>query len=224
MKKKQIVSLAMASIMSITAIGGSVGAARACESIPEDSLCKEGLYEGLTADEIEELKALGFTEDALNGIVTDDTEITDDETLFDEEFDSFYYEEFTDAEKAELEEDGLIDEWNNSIDGQAPSGLYVYNGDLVGNTAKVEELLKDDGSIQPRGKISTAVKAFKKVYKKIPAKYKKAINKVIKVDLIIKLLEHYTGALENALYKACRKAGLSATKAKFITKTVMLFF
>lgn len=94
-KKKQIVSLAMASIMSISVIGGSIGAAQACESIPEGYLYKEGLYEGLTADEIEELKALGFTEESLNETKADNITADDKKDALDEEFEDYYYENFT---------------------------------------------------------------------------------------------------------------------------------
>lgn len=221
MKKKQIVSLAMASIMSISVIGGSIGAAQACESIPEGYLCKEGFYEGLTSDEVEELKALGFTEESLNETKANNITADDKKDALDEEFDAYYYEDFTQNEREILKELNFSNEAIEEMNNLEASGIYIYNGELIGNTSKLYEIMNEGSIVQPRGKVTIALKTIIKVYNKLPKIVRKQIEKYISPGGIIRIIEQTTGALEKSLYKAFRKRGMPAKYAKILSKAII---
>lgn len=91
---------------------------------------------------------------------------------------------------------------------------YDIHGNLV-----VEKL----GGIQERGKWSAAVKLIKKAYNKLPSSVRNYINKYTGLTAFLNLIEHYTGKLEDAIYNACIKSGMSKTIANTVTKTIMLF-
>lgn len=74
-----------------------------------------------------------------------------------------------------------------------------------------------------RGKLTWAVKAIRKVYNKLPTKVKSVIATYTGSNGFLNLVEHYTGSLENAIYNACKKVGMSNTNANLVTKTIMLF-
>lgn len=129
---------------------------------------------------------------------------TDD--VFDENF-SMDSEELKDYGLSSSE----IEQFNNFVS----SGINVLNGELFGNI--------DTEGIQTRGKFSKAVKLIKKAYKKLPTKVKTYIAKYTKLNVLLNLIEHYTGSLEGAIYNACRKVGMPKNIANFVTKTIMLF-
>lgn len=52
---------------------------------------------------------------------------------------------------------------------------------------------------------------------------KQIIAKYTKLSVLLNLIEHYTGTLENAIYNACRQVGMPKNIANFVTKTIMLF-
>lgn len=95
------------------------------------------------------------------------------------------------------------------------SDIYIKNGIL--SSYDVED------PILTRGKFTTAVKAIRKAYNKLPKKVKQIIAKYTKLSVLLNLIEHYTGTLENAIYNACRQVGMPKNIANFVTKTIMLF-
>lgn len=111
--------------------------------------------------------------------------------------------------------DSEIKEFNNFLS----SGINVINGEVSGNI----DIGSLDNEIQTRGKFSSAVKLIRKAYNKLPSKVKKIIAKYTKLNVLLNLIEHYTGTLEDAIYNACRKVGMPKSVTNFVTKTIMLF-
>lgn len=76
--------------------------------------------------------------------------------------------------------------------------------------------------VQPSGKVSAAAKLLLKAYRKLPNHVKKLIAKYTKLNVFLSIVEHYTGALEDAVYHACLKVGMPKMMANIVTKTIML--
>jgi len=74
-----------------------------------------------------------------------------------------------------------------------------------------------------RGKISWAVKAIRQVWDKLPKKVKTTIGGYAGLEGILSVVEHYTGALEDAIYEGAKNIGLNDTAAWWVSKTIMLF-
>lgn len=74
-----------------------------------------------------------------------------------------------------------------------------------------------------RGKLSWAVKAIRQVWDKLPKKIKTTIGGYAGLEGILSVVEHYTGALEDAIYEGAKNIGLNDTAAWWVSKTIMLF-
>lgn len=119
----------------------------------------------------------------------------------------------------ELRNYGLSDSEIKQFNNFALSGINVANGNVSGSITS-EEI---SSGAQTRGKFSAAVKLIRKTYKKLPKQVKSFIAKYTKLDILLNLIEHYTGTLEDAIYNACCKVGMPKNVANFVTKTIMLF-
>lgn len=75
---------------------------------------------------------------------------------------------------------------------------------------------------QERGKWSFAAKKILKAYDKLPANIKSYINKYLGIHTIARLVDHYTGWIEDSLYKTCRDAGMPDWMARAVAKTLTL--
>lgn len=122
-------------------------------------------------------------------------------------------------DKDELIKFGLSDSEIKIFNNFTSSGIIIDNGEVSGNI-NLDDLNSGE---QMRGKFSAAVKLIRKAYNKLPAKVKSFIAKYTKLNVLLNLIEHYTGTLEDAIYTACRKVGMPKDVANFVTKTIMLF-
>lgn len=193
--KKRIISFMLAFVMGITVIGSSVGAAKANEKIPENE----------------------------NSIVNDEyTSIIEDtasDTALNNEFNDIYYDDFTDNEIEELKDLGLTEEQINLTDlsslGISEEKENTQINDTTGN------LIKEKITPKNKGKVTAIIKTFIKLYKKLPKFIRKKIESYISPNTIISVIENTTHALENSLYKAFRKRGMSKTVAKWASKIII---
>ncbi|MQW24096.1 MULTISPECIES: hypothetical protein [unclassified Lactococcus] len=95
------------------------------------------------------------------------------------------------------------------IDGEA----YDKYGNLI-----VDEL----GRPMARGKLSWAVKAIRKGYSKVPAPIRGFINKYGGLETILGVVDHFTGAVETAIYKACKAVKMPDWMAWAVSKALTL--
>lgn len=91
---------------------------------------------------------------------------------------------------------------------------------LIDGVAYKDGVLIDSESME-RGKLTWAVKAIKAVYKKLPARVKGHVDSVGLGSLLM-FIEHYTGKLEEAIYKKVYQSTRSKTVAWLVSKTIML--
>ncbi len=76
---------------------------------------------------------------------------------------------------------------------------------------------------QTRGKITWISKAVRKVWRKLPFKVRKAITAYVGLESFLNAIDHFTGTVENVIYKACKKVGMNNDIAWWVTKTITLF-
>ncbi|MBU3130003.1 hypothetical protein LGL55_18860 [Clostridium tagluense] len=74
-----------------------------------------------------------------------------------------------------------------------------------------------------RGKLSWAVKALRVAWDKIPTKVKTAIGGYVGFEKMMDVIENYTGAIEDGIYKGVLEVTGNSTAAWWISKTLMLF-
>ncbi|CEN87334.1 hypothetical protein GKD08_04085 [Paeniclostridium sordellii] len=83
--------------------------------------------------------------------------------------------------------------------------------------------LETENTIQPRGKISWISKAVRKIWRKLPFKVRQTITAYVGLESFLNAIDHYTGTVENVIYKACKKVGMNNDVAWWVTKTITLF-
>lgn len=76
---------------------------------------------------------------------------------------------------------------------------------------------------QTRSKISWISKAVRKVWRKLPFKVRQTITAYVGLETFLNAIDHFTGTVENVIYKACKKVGMSNDTAWWVTKTITLF-
>ncbi|MEK4768969.1 hypothetical protein MHH42_32320 [Bacillus sp. FSL L8-0099] len=81
---------------------------------------------------------------------------------------------------------------------------------------------KDDSSFETRGKLSWAAKAITKLWDELPGPVKDRLGRQAALYTIAQYVEHYTGALEDAVYGGVLKVVGNETAAWWITQSLML--
>lgn len=81
---------------------------------------------------------------------------------------------------------------------------------------------KDDSSFETRGKLSWAAKAIKKLWNELPGPVKDRLGRQSALITIANRVEHYTGALEDAIYAGVLDVVGNSTAAWWITKSITL--
>ncbi|UIJ67218.1 hypothetical protein LW858_02670 [Bacillus cereus] len=81
---------------------------------------------------------------------------------------------------------------------------------------------KDDSSFETRGKLSWAAKAITKLWDELPGPVKERLGRQAALYTIAQYVEHYTGALEDAVYGGVLKVVGNETAAWWITQSLML--
>lgn len=117
--------------------------------------------------------------------------------------------------KEQLKSLGISAEDINTYLKSGKTGIILENGvayDKEGNVLGSKE----------RGKLSWAVKAIRKIYSKLPANVKSLIAKYAGLETILSLVDHFTGAVEDGLYWACKQVGMPDWAAWVVTKAVTL--
>ena len=80
-----------------------------------------------------------------------------------------------------------------------------------------------NNTAQTRGKTSWIAKAIRKAWRKLPFQVRKTINAYIGLESFLNVIDHFTGTVENVVYKACKKVGMSNDTAWWVTKAITLF-
>jgi hypothetical protein len=81
---------------------------------------------------------------------------------------------------------------------------------------------KDDSGFETRGKLSWAAKAIKKLWNELPCPVKDRLGRQSALITIANRVEHYTGALEDAIYAGVLDVVGNSTAAWWITKSITL--
>ncbi|PEF65627.1 hypothetical protein [Bacillus cereus] len=81
---------------------------------------------------------------------------------------------------------------------------------------------KDDSGFETRGKLSWAAKAIKKLWNELPGPVKDRLGRQSALITIANRVEHYTGALEDAIYAGVLDVVGNPTAAWWITKSITL--
>lgn len=100
--------------------------------------------------------------------------------------------------------------------------IYVDNGRILEfdkDTVSQEDI---QAAKMDRGKWSTAVKAIRKGYNRVPSNVKRWINQYIGLNSILSTLEHFTGWIEDGIYQACKRAGMPDWMAWTVAKALTL--
>ncbi|CEO23403.1 hypothetical protein [Paraclostridium sordellii] len=79
------------------------------------------------------------------------------------------------------------------------------------------------------GKLSLSTKAMRKIWRKLPFKVRKTIVQhtgltgAAAIQSIVSTVDHFTGSVEDGVYKACKKLGMNNHYSWWVTKTITLF-
>lgn len=111
---------------------------------------------------------------------------------------------------------GLSDEEINTYLNSDESVIYLQNGEVVDNEGNPISL--------QRGKFSWAAAAIRKKYSKLPKSVKNIINSFTNIEVILGLIQHFTGMVEDALYKACKYVGMPDWAAWTVSKGLTVLF
>lgn len=102
--------------------------------------------------------------------------------------------------------------------------LYVAHGVIVPVSENQQQPTEDElnSLAQERGKFGLAVKTIRKIYHKLPKQVKNFIRDHIGFDRLLDFVDHWTGALEDGIYHACKSAGMPDWMAWIVTQAIML--
>lgn len=115
----------------------------------------------------------------------------------------------------ELEKLNLSDAEIQALLSIESTGIYLVDGvayDKDGNKLVVKE----------RGKLSWATKILRAGWDKLPKGTKDAIGGIAGFEALLNFIDHYTGAIEDAVYEGCLMLGMGETAAWWVTKTLTL--
>lgn len=119
-------------------------------------------------------------------------------------------------DRNELYELGVSDlEINNLINTTGTTGIMLKNGvayDANGNIIEDKE----------RGKLSWAVKAIRAAWDKLPDNVKIAIGGYVGFEQLLSFIDHFTGAVEDAIYEGLIYIGCSPSVAWWAMKIITL--
>ncbi|MEK4503932.1 hypothetical protein [Bacillus sp. FSL R12-0069] len=114
--------------------------------------------------------------------------------------------------RAELQGLGLSDTEITQLLNTPSSGIMLYQGKVINNG--------QHGQVQ--GKLKWAAQAIRQLWKELPGPVKERLGRVGALYTIAGVVEHYTGALEDAIYAGVLKEVKNETAAWWITKTLTL--
>ena len=97
--------------------------------------------------------------------------------------------------------------------------------DNLNNPVYIQEgmVLNSKEQHKERGKFTWAVKAIRKGYNKLPKSVKRYIAAHTGLDTFLSFIENATGKIQDAVYNACRKVGMSKNVSNIVTAAIMTF-
>ncbi|AUB54426.1 hypothetical protein GUI51_13435 [Enterococcus mundtii] len=100
--------------------------------------------------------------------------------------------------------------------------IAIYH-DNLNNPVYLENgiILNSKEQHQERGKFTWAVKAIRKGYNKLPTSVKRYIAAHTGLETLLSFIENATGTIQDAVYNACRKVGMSKSVANIVTAAIM---
>lgn len=114
-------------------------------------------------------------------------------------------------------EQEIYDLFNSKVN----SDKIIYKGFLIDNNETAG--FGGGPSIYAVGKVQLAIKAINKIWFRLPSGVRSAISKYIGFGTFLKVLNTYTGKVEDGIYWVCKKFGMPSWLAWTVTKTLMLF-
>lgn len=121
--------------------------------------------------------------------------------------------------KEQLQEIGLTEEEINEYLNSQDTGITLKNGlayDKDGNILLVEQ-----NPLQ-RGRLTWAVNAIRRGYNRLPNSVKNLIGTYTGLQTLLGFIDHFTGAVEDAIYWACKQVGMPDWAAWTVTKGLTL--
>lgn len=102
--------------------------------------------------------------------------------------------------------------------------LFVIDGKLYNWPSNLSDPTPEQiiAMKQEKGKFSFAVKAIRKGYSKLPPKIKGYIAKYLGLDAILGTLDHWTGAIEDGIYRGCKSVGMPDWMAWTVAKALTM--
>lgn len=88
---------------------------------------------------------------------------------------------------------------------------------------------ENTGNRVKRGKLSISIKVMRKIWRKLPFKVRQTLVQhtgvagVGALQTVLSTVDHFTGAIEDGIYKGCRNVGMSKNVAWWVTKAITLF-
>lgn len=131
-------------------------------------------------------------------------------------------DEFDRPTKDQLKSLGFSDqEIYDLFNSKLTNNKIIYKGFLFDSNQIV--FLGEVPSINRVGKIQLAIKAINKIWFRLPSGVRSAISKYIGLGTFLKVLNTYTGKVEDGIYWVCKEFGMPNWLAWTVTKTLMLF-
>lgn len=119
---------------------------------------------------------------------------------------------------------------SNSADLPLPTGKEVLLDDVplsemimingIAYDSKGNIIVEQYGDSLKRGKMSLAIKAIRKAYKKLPLAVRNTIETFTKLEVLLGTLDHWTGAVEDGIFWACKQVGIPDVAARFVAKAL----
>lgn len=100
--------------------------------------------------------------------------------------------------------------------------LFLIDGKMVEWPADLPAPTQEEMTflLQQRGPKTAIAKKILKIYNKVPPKVRNIINKYLGIRAIAQFLDHFTGFVEDGVYRACRNAGMPDDMARLVAKTL----
>jgi len=118
--------------------------------------------------------------------------------------------------KEELKQLGLSDIEIKQLFEMKSTGITLYYGEAYNSNG---DLITDGEHRVKRGKLSWAVKAIKKAWDKLPTKVKVLLG-IEGFAKLLDFIDHFTGAVEDAIYEGLIALGFNKTVAWWIMKII----
>lgn len=83
--------------------------------------------------------------------------------------------------------------------------------------------METEDTVHAGSKAGAVSKIVRKIWRKLPFKVRQTITTYVGLETFLDTIDHFTGTVENVIYKACKKVGMNNDVAWWVTKAITLF-